>query len=112
MARGLEAAHADAHGEPERQARDRQRTAREFAPEGVRALRGDGHRAIADQHRELDLKRQLLIAYDPAAALKRGYAILRDGQQAITSVKKLKSGQKIAIDMSDGQAQATIDKVV
>lgn len=65
-----------------------------------------------DQRRELGLKRQLLIAYDPAAALRRGYAILRDGQQAITSVKKLKPGQKVAIDLRDGQAQATINKVV
>ncbi|MDB5170122.1 MAG: Exodeoxyribonuclease 7 large subunit [Candidatus Saccharibacteria bacterium] len=63
----------------------------------------------ADQKRELALKRQLLMAYDPAAALKRGYAILRDGTRPITSVKKLKAGQAVVIDLQDGQAQATIN---
>lgn len=64
-----------------------------------------------DQRRELNLKRQLLIAYDPAAALKRGYAILRDGRQPITSIKTLKVGKKITIDMRDGQAEATINRI-
>lgn len=64
-----------------------------------------------DQRRELNLKRQLLIAYDPAAALKRGYAILRDGQRPITSIKTLKVGKKVTIDMRDGQAEATINRI-
>ena len=65
----------------------------------------------ADQRRQLDLKRQLLIAYDPSAALKRGYAILRDGTQPVTSIKALKVGQKVVFDLRDGHAEATIDKI-
>jgi exodeoxyribonuclease VII large subunit len=69
------------------------------------------HQLALDQKQRLELKMQLLLAFDPAAALKRGYAILRSESQPVTSVKALRVGQKVAIDLRDGQAQATIDTV-
>lgn len=65
----------------------------------------------ADQTRHIALKRQLLIAYDPAAALKRGYAIIRDNTQTITSVGKVRARQQLTIDMRDGHLLATVDEV-
>lgn len=66
---------------------------------------------LVDQKRELHLKRQLLMAYDPAVALQRGYAIIRAQKQPITSVTQLTSGQAVTLELQDGQAEATITKI-
>ncbi len=51
-----------------------------------------------------------LGAISPLAVLKRGYSIVtsKDGRRIIKSVNDLKTGTKIKIRLSDGQAQATI----
>lgn len=63
------------------------------------------------QTQQLRLQRQVLSAYDPSAALQRGYAILRDQSTLLTKASQLKMGQQIIIELADGQAQATIDSV-
>jgi exodeoxyribonuclease VII large subunit len=52
--------------------------------------------------------KQLLAAYDPSAALRRGYAAVRSGQELIRSVSQLQAGQEIILTLSDGTARATI----
>jgi exodeoxyribonuclease VII large subunit len=52
--------------------------------------------------------RQLLDAYDPATALKRGYALVRDGKVLIRKVDELKIGMSVRLQLSDGIAEATI----
>lgn len=59
----------------------------------------------------LGLQRQLLAAYDPAAALKRGYAIVRTPQSLVTSVAKITTGTPISVQLQDGQLQATVNEV-
>src|SRR3989344_3462764 len=53
----------------------------------------------------------LLDALNPGSALKRGYAVLRAQGRVVKSVKLLQPGVKIAIQMQDGSAEATVDKV-
>ncbi|CAN5137044.1 exodeoxyribonuclease VII large subunit [soil metagenome] len=66
---------------------------------------------VNDTTRSLDQKRQLLVAYDPNAALQRGYAIIRSKTELITSTRMLKTGQPMTVQFHDGQATAIIDKV-
>jgi exodeoxyribonuclease VII large subunit len=64
----------------------------------------------SDELHALTLKRQLLGAYNPESALSRGYAIIR-AEQLLTRAAQLQAGQKITINLQDGQADATIDRV-
>jgi exodeoxyribonuclease VII large subunit len=53
--------------------------------------------------------RQLLQAYDPNAALQRGYVLVRsESGELIRSTSQLQTGQVIKLTLSDGTAQATI----
>jgi exodeoxyribonuclease VII large subunit len=56
----------------------------------------------------LRAQRQLLEAYDPTAALQRGYALVRAGGVVIRSVEALPTGLPVAIQLSDGVVRATI----
>ncbi len=52
--------------------------------------------------------KQLLEAYNPTAALQRGYALVRSGDQLVKRVGQLKIGGAVQITLSDGTATATI----
>jgi exodeoxyribonuclease VII large subunit len=56
----------------------------------------------------LRAQRKLLEAYDPTAALQRGYALVRAGGVVIRSVEALPTGLPVAIQLSDGVVRATI----
>jgi len=56
----------------------------------------------------LDSFKQLLAAYDPAAALRRGYALVHVGGQVVKRAADLTPGMRIALQLSDGTAEATI----
>ncbi len=49
-----------------------------------------------------------LEALNPLLTLKRGYTITKKGEKIVTSVKKLKSKDKIEITLQDGNIQAEI----
>ena len=73
----------------------------------------DGLTHMTDQFlqrvgQDLTLHSQVLAALNPAVALQRGYAIIRAGNQPVTSVQQLKKDQKIVLEFTDGQVQATI----
>ncbi len=53
----------------------------------------------------------LLEALNPEAALRRGYAVLRAGGKVIKSIKFIKPGSEVSIQMHDGSARATVNKV-
>lgn len=57
------------------------------------------------------LQRQLLQAYDPSAALQRGYAIIRHERQLVTHIGQLRPGQAVDLQLQDGSAEATIGRV-
>jgi exodeoxyribonuclease VII large subunit len=52
--------------------------------------------------------RQLLEAYDPLAAMRRGYAVVRAGGKTIKSIVGLSAGDEVELQLSDGIAKATI----
>lgn len=60
----------------------------------------------ARQH--LRASRQLLEAYNPTAALQRGYAVVRVAGNIIKSVGQVKLGMKLEVALSDGTIMATI----
>lgn len=63
-----------------------------------------------DQARQsLKLRQQVLLAFSPTAALKRGYAIIKSNSQIIRSVKEVKSGDKLSISVSDGTINAVTE---
>ncbi len=59
----------------------------------------------------LQAARRLLEAYDPTAALKRGYALVQAEGGIVKHVSKLTAGEKVELIMQDGKAEATIIKV-
>lgn len=59
----------------------------------------------------LTRQRDLLQALNPDAALKRGYAVIRRGQQVIKSARLLQRGDNIIIQMHNGSVDAVVDKV-
>ncbi len=56
----------------------------------------------------LERQRKLLEILHPAAALKRGYALIRSGGSLVRSVRDLQIGQAVELELSDGTAQASI----
>ena len=59
----------------------------------------------------LNRQTDLLEALNPNAALKRGYAVIRTGAKAVKSIKTLRPNQQISLQMHDGSAEATVNKV-
>ncbi len=65
--------------------------------------------SILDQlKRNLEATRKLLGIFDPAAALRRGYAIVKKGGAHISSVKQVSRGDHLAIQLSDGKINANV----
>ena len=55
---------------------------------------------------------RVVSSLDPKRLLARGYSIIRDSAgKYVTSVKDLKLGQEIALEMKDGKAGAEINKL-
>jgi exodeoxyribonuclease VII large subunit len=65
----------------------------------------------AGQH--CQLLRQKLETLDPKAVLKRGYAVVRQENGAIArSSNELAPGQKISIQLSQGQVKVQVTEIV
>lgn len=56
----------------------------------------------------LQAVRQILEAYDPNVALKRGYALVRAEGKVVRSISDLQVGRSVNLQLSDGTATATI----
>jgi exodeoxyribonuclease VII large subunit len=54
---------------------------------------------------------QLLEALNPSAILRRGYAIVRQGDQAIRSSAMLKAGAMIDVQLATGSFAATVEHI-
>jgi len=59
----------------------------------------------------LQSARKLLEAYNPTAALQRGYALVRSGGELVKRAGRLKAGQLVELTLSDGTATATIQEI-
>jgi len=76
--------------------------------EMMRALDEAIKQRIDQANQQLTSDSQLLVALSPAAALNRGYAIVRAEGRAVSSVSQLKNQQKINLQLRDGDAAAII----
>lgn len=65
-------------------------------------------RVLQNETELLARQRKLLEVLHPAAALKRGYALIRQGNALVRSVHELQIGQTASLELADGVAQATI----
>lgn len=54
--------------------------------------------------------RRLLEAYDPTAALHRGYALVRAEGRLVRRIADLQVGARVQLQLADGTAQATIEE--
>lgn len=68
-------------------------------------------RYLAETRQKLELKKKLIQAYNPSAALKRGYVIIRSESGVVSSVNSLKTGSTVTIDFWDGKAFASITSI-
>jgi len=66
--------------------------------------------------RLFDIERERLAAskrlsslFNPGAALKRGYAIVRAGERVVSKVAQTKPGQALNIQLTDGKLNVTVD---
>ncbi len=83
--------------------------------EAVRTMRGQLNIALETVYRRswerLVVARQLLEAYDPETALRRGYALVREGATLVTSVEQLRLGNPLTLQLRDGTVRATVNEV-
>jgi exodeoxyribonuclease VII large subunit len=62
---------------------------------------------IVGSAEQLELKKQVLAAFNPQTVLQRGYAIVRS-QSRISTASNLKVGDTVLLDFADGRASANI----
>jgi exodeoxyribonuclease VII large subunit len=63
---------------------------------------------LRDFAQNLRLRRQVLDAFNPAAALKRGYAIVKAEGLLIRSISSVNKGDRLAITVADGTINAKV----
>jgi exodeoxyribonuclease VII large subunit len=62
------------------------------------------------QRRELQQQQRLLQALSPQHWLERGFSLIRNSRgELISSVEELPSGERVALQLADGERRATID---
>jgi exodeoxyribonuclease VII large subunit len=66
---------------------------------------------LSNEFERLHSKRRLMNIFDPKAALKRGYALIRNQEKFIKSVRQTKIGGQLDIVMADGTISSIVDKV-
>lgn len=59
----------------------------------------------------LILKSQLIEAFNPESALKRGYAIARIGQEVVRSGKKVSTGDTLSLQLQDAVIDTTVKAI-
>ena len=55
--------------------------------------------------------RELLLAHRPDGVMRRGFAIVRRGEEALSSVTQLGEGDEVRIEMHDGEAQMRVERI-
>jgi exodeoxyribonuclease VII large subunit len=67
---------------------------------------------LSQARQKLVLRRQVLQAYDPQAALARGYALVRKDQKIIRNGGELAVGDGITVQLNDAKLEAQIKRVI
>lgn len=67
---------------------------------------------VAGAHEQLALRLQLLRAFDPQAALERGYALVRSGKTFIRSGHEVAKGDTITVQLQDAQLTSEVKGII
>lgn len=85
---------------------------RQLYTEQERTLYETISRIFENARNETNLKRHLLNALNPSAALRRGYAVVRQNGRLIRSAKQLKKDQDLDVQLHDGQIVTAIKDIM
>lgn len=86
--------------------------ARQEVAMACRLLRDITGAIVTHARRQLQSQQQLLTAYDPQAALQRGYALVQAHGTVVRSGAQLQPGDALAISMHDARVTATVKQVM
>lgn len=75
-------------------------------------LNRNTQQVLAQARQKLALRQQVLQAYDPQAALKRGYALIRKDDAVVRSGKDVSVGDILTIRLGDAKLEADVKKVI
>jgi exodeoxyribonuclease VII large subunit len=78
----------------------------------AQVLQRSAQHVLSQARTQMELRQQLLTAYDPQAALKRGYALVRLHGTVVRSGADLKAQDKIAVQLADAQLTASVIDII
>lgn len=67
---------------------------------------------IAGEQQKLAATRRLALLYDPMNALRRGYALVNIDGRTVRTVKDVKTGDRLSIQLHDGTITANAEKII
>lgn len=82
---------------------------RQFNELAVRLLRAQ-QQGLARHQQHLAFLMQRLDGVSPLQTLKRGYAVVRDGQQVITQIEDVHIGQTLDVELSNGVLRVAVEE--
>jgi exodeoxyribonuclease VII large subunit len=94
-----------------RDARQAVQTARAQLKHTLQFARQTAEHTLQGAGERLKLQRQLLQAFDPQAALQRGYALVRVGKTLVRSGRELQTDDEIDITLRDANVTAAVKRV-
>lgn len=68
--------------------------------------------SLSQARQQLTLRSQVLQAYNPQAALQRGYALVRKGQQVVRTANDVQPDDEITVQLADATLAATVKRVI
>lgn len=71
-------------------------------------LVGAQQHTLAAHHQKLQALTRLMASFDPAATLKRGYAIVRHDDRVVTAPGQVTAGQALVVQLAAGLLAATV----
>lgn len=74
-----------------------------------RLLHAQRH-VLAQQRQRLAFLMQRLDSVSPLQTLKRGYAVVRDGQRVVTQVDEVTTGQQLDVELDNGTLRVTVEE--
>lgn len=66
------------------------------------------HERIIMHQSKIDAVIRLMRSFSPKAVLERGYAIVKKGNEVVSSIKKLRAGDAVGIELKDGIFDAEV----
>ncbi|HEU4914018.1 MAG TPA: exodeoxyribonuclease VII large subunit [Candidatus Saccharimonadales bacterium] len=77
---------------------------REALDDGIRSL-------LHQEKQEIALRKQVLTAFDPQAALARGYALVRKGSACVVSGNGIAPGDELNMQLIDARLTTTVKQI-